>query len=544
MFFETFHKGSYQNVLVLSIAGLLILLIGIFNFVNIYAVITLRRSREFGIKKIYGAKGIEIFSQLYLENFMLVAISVFVARFILEISERLFADRFGLSLHPYQSFDILLSLSLLFIVPLVTSIFPYLRYKYSSPISSLSSVSLGGVSLVPRTAFLFTQYAITFALIVVSMYFMKQLNYMLNSDIGYDTEDIVVSKVLYDDNFHHIWNEDDSKNRENYYKKVVSTIESKMNESSLFSNWTFADPRYNINAGLPLSIDGGETHNVGMLYVSKQQMKMYNYQLLEGRLWDSTDISHQYRFIINEAAKKAFNITDIQTSYLQTERRLWYNSSEVETNPAYEIVGVVKDFNTGHLSKAITPTVMIYMEDNEPTDQIMAKIAPGKKKEAIEYLKGINRELYGEADFNYSFVEDEIAAIYNEDKQISLIYMIFSFIAILISSLGLFALSLFDIQQRYREIALRKINGATAKDIMKLVLNKYVYLLTSAFAVAIPLSYLAINKYMEVFVHRTAISWWIFAIAAIMVVTISLITLMWQVNIAMKINPTRVLKGE
>ena len=110
--------------------------------------------------------------------------------------------------------------------------------------------------------------------------------------------------------------------------------------------------------------------------------------------------------------------------------------------------------------------------------------------------------------------------------------------------MGLFALSLFDIQQRYREIALRKINGATTKDIMKLVLNKYIYLLAGAFAVAIPLSYFAISKYIESFAHRTAISWWLFAIAAIIVTAISLIILMWQVNRAMKINPTRVLKGE
>jgi ABC-type antimicrobial peptide transport system permease subunit len=123
---------------------------------------------------------------------------------------------------------------------------------------------------------------------------------------------------------------------------------------------------------------------------------------------------------------------------------------------------------------------------------------------------------------------------------VSRIYVTFAIIAILISCLGLFALSLFDIRQRYREIALRKINGATAKDIRHLLLKKYVYLLAIAFVIAVPLVFFVISKYMESFVHRTAISWWLFAISAIIVAAISLITLLWQIKKAMKVNPARV----
>lgn len=278
--------------------------------------------------------------------------------------------------------------------------------------------------------------------------------------------------------------------------------------------------------------------------MSQKQMKIFNYQLLEGRLWDSTDVSIQYRFIINETAKKQFNITDIHTAYLQPEHRLWYAQGDMSVNPAYEIVVVIKDFNTGHLSNPTLPVVIVYQEEYMKEENLIAKIAPGKQQEAIEFLQKLNTELYGDAEFTYTFMEDEIAALYADDKFIIRIYTAFSLIAIFISCLGLFALSLFDIRQRYREIALRKVNGAKSKDIMRLLLKKYAYLLGASFAVSAPVSYWVISRYMESFAHRTAISWWLFVVSAIVVTAVSLLTLMWQVRRAMKINPASAIKVE
>lgn len=541
---EIFHNGNINNILIITIVGVLILLVGLFNFVNIYTVITLRRNREFGIKKVYGARGLRIFGQIYLEIFLLAAIALLGAWFLLEISQGLFFEKFDLVLHSTTLFNLLFSLALLVILPLITTIYPYLRYNYSVPVSSLRSVNVGGVSLVSRTIFLFLQYVITFGLIVVSLYFMKQLRFMLHSDVGYDTEDIVVCKVLYQDNFHDFRNESESEKRQDYFTRVTETIERKMDASPLFLHWVYGTPSYSQEPYLRLSVDNGEIHNVGMLYTSRRQMVLYNYQLLEGRLWDSTDIALQYRFIINETAKKIFKINDIHSSYLQPEHRLWTGQGDMTTNPAYEIIGVVKDFNTGHLSNPTIPMVIAYQEEYMKDENIMAKIAPGKRAEAIEYLKELNRELYGEADFTYGFMVDEIAAIYAEDKRVSRIYTTFSLIAIIISCLGLFALSLFDIRQRYREIALRKINGAGARDIIRLLLKKYIYLLVGSFLVAIPVSYLVINRYMENFVHKTPVSWWLFAVSAIGVTAISLLTLVWQVRKAIGANPVQSLKSE
>jgi ABC-type antimicrobial peptide transport system permease subunit len=172
----------------------------------------------------------------------------------------------------------------------------------------------------------------------------------------------------------------------------------------------------------------------------------------------------------------------------------------------------------------------------------MGRFIPGKEKEAATYLEGLYNEINYNADFNYSLLEDDIAHLYEKDKQVSRVYSIFALMAIFVSCLGLFALSLFDIQQRHREIALRKINGATTKDIMKLLLKKYILLLLASFAVSIPLSYIAINKYLEGFAHKASMSWWLFVVSGITVTVISLLTLTWQVRKAMRINPTQALK--
>ena len=542
---KVFLQGNRNSILVLLTVAVLILFVGLFNFINIYTVVMLRRAREFGIKKVYGAKPMQIFAQIYLENLLQVAIALFLAWFLLEVFGKLLLNSFELNIVPNVRFDKRLSVLLLLLLPLICTLYPFFRYNFANPITSLRSINVGGVSLVSRSIFLVMQYVITFGLLVISMYFMRQLNYMMNVDLGYDANNVVVTKLLHRDHSYSFNDADDYQQIENRLKDRLQIIAEKMNSSPFFSEWIFGDPVLTIKPYLPIrKLGEDEYKSVGMMYMSIKHMSMFNFQLLEGRLWDSTDIALQYRFIINETAKKKFNISDIQSEYLQPEGRLWLNSeSDMSKNPAYEIVGVIKDFNTGHLSKATVPVVISFDEDMY-YENVVARVIPGKEHEAIEFLKNLNSELYGNADLEYTFWNDKIADLYKEDKLVSRIYGMFAIIAIFISSLGLFALSLFDVRQRYREIALRKVNGATSKDIMNLLLKIYIYLLTISFVVAVPVSYLIISKFMESFTYRTSISWWLFAVSAIVVSTVSLLTLIWQVRKAMKINPTKVLKGD
>lgn len=543
-----FLQGNSDSVRVLSVVALLILFVGLFNFVNIYTVVILKRAREFGVKKVYGAGQWRIALQILAENLIMVLIALFFAWFFMEISEALLAEKLAFIVLPNPGFDAWLSVGTLILLPCVASIYPFLRYTYSAPVTSLRSVNAAGVSVVSRKVFLFLQYVISFGLLIVALFFMKQLNYMLNMEPGYKTEDVIVCTMIVDNHAYYT-NQDDWQKRFQELSAKKELIERKISESPLFTEWLFGRQIYDLKATtLVKRTDKDEYKEIAIEWLQPQYFNMFDFQLVEGRLWDSTDVFIQYKCIINESAKKIFDITDIHAVQLQPERRMWISSgTDMEANPPYEIVGVIKDFNIGHLSKATVPLLLSFQEDNRGLglmQTLMARFVPGREKEAAACLGELYREINDNAEFTYSLLEEDIARLYEEDKRISNVYMLFALLAMVISCMGLFAISLFDIRQRYREVALRKVNGATRRDIMRLLLKKYIWLLVAAFAVAVPIAILVITNYLRDFAHKAPVSWWLFAVSFVVVTAVSLLTLLCQINKAVKVNPVESLKSE
>lgn len=547
------ERGNKRNVWILILVATMLFAVGVFNYLNIYTVMMLKRAREFGIKKVYGAGRWQIFKQIYLENFYLSAISLFFAWLFIEATSGLLAKEFDIPIHSNITFDLSLSIGVLLLFPLVTSLLPALRYAHAAPITSIRSVSLGGHSVISRAAFLFMQYIITFCLIVISMYFMKQLNFMLHSDLGYRTTDIIKCIIYPENHRDQTYHSDEEWDRERTKEKhIVSAIYQRMDASPLFEKWTFGDTFQQLTPYLNIKKANSdqEYQKVAFADFSNDMMDIFDIQLVEGRRWnDSTDVFAQYKLIINETAQKMLDIKDLNQDLLQPESRIWWSMGVDEgKNPPFEVVGIIKDFNTNHLSKAVTPIISIFCENRSQNvykgTPVIARIVPGKRQEALQFLTDLHTELLGDGELMYSFIEDEVAAMYENDRRTSHIYITFALFAILVSCLGLLGLSLFDIRQRYREIALRKVNGATMKDIIPLIIKKYMYVLGSAIIIAIPLSYFVIQKYMENFANRTPLSWWLYALAVVIILIVTLSTLLWQINKAARINPAKIMKTE
>ncbi|WP_373135918.1 ABC transporter permease [Phocaeicola plebeius] len=169
---------------------------------------------------------------------------------------------------------------------------------------------------------------------------------------------------------------------------------------------------------------------------------------------------------------------------------------------------------------------------------------PGKLSQVIDYLRKLEREVYGTENFQYSLLKDDVQKLYKSDQQVATIYSAFAFIAIVISCLGLLGISLFDIRQRYREIAIRKVNGAMLKDLYVLLLRRYLGMLLLAAVVAVPLAWLAIYYYTADLVVKAPVTVGLFLTAFLIVAVISVATLLWQVNKASRINPSEVMKSE
>ncbi len=208
----------------------------------------------------------------------------------------------------------------------------------------------------------------------------------------------------------------------------------------------------------------------------------------------------------------------------------------------FQIIGVVKNFNNESLKTQIRPLVMFYIEDLD--SDFFIKFHKGKEQEGLLFLKELYEKVNPLGTFTYSFVSDEVATLYNKEKQLSEVYVLFTFVAFFLSIISLFTISLYDTRKRTKEIGIRKINGSTTNGVMLLLNKDFLIWVIIAFVIALPLSYYTMNKWLENFAYKTELSWWIFALSGIATLSIALLTVSWQSWNAATRNPVEALRYE
>ncbi|MDR1336053.1 MAG: ABC transporter permease, partial [Tannerella sp.] len=239
---EDYHgylHGNRTYVFVLSAVGILLLLTGILNYMNIYTVVILRRNREFGLKKVFGAEGRLVFAQLLFENLYLITASLLLAFGLVAAAGPVIQRFFEFEQYPDAAFDGWLALSLLLLLPILTGLAPYLRYRHAPPVQSLRAVATGGKSLFSRRFFLCFQYFITLTLIAVSLFFVKQLHFMLHKDLGYRTQNLVKATFLKNDHMRTWDSREDRISEEEKRKRISDRLKQKLDASPLVESWTW-----------------------------------------------------------------------------------------------------------------------------------------------------------------------------------------------------------------------------------------------------------------------------------------------------------------
>ena len=530
-----FLSGNRSHLIILSGVCLLLLLTGILNFINLYLVALLRRGKEYGLKKVFGVCGRTLFANIWIENTLLVLSALLVSWLIIEImsapTEYLFDTHFS-----YTAFDGWLSASILLLLPVITSIYPYIKYNYTSPILSIRSIGVQSHSKHFRMFFLGAQYIITFLLVVLSLYFNRQLGMLLSTEPGFRTKNIMNVNLVYESKDFSSYTYESMQQR----RQRVMQLDNELNACPFIELY---EPSYeNIltpTFGTNYLNNKGEKVFLNIHYATPAFFKLYDIKVIEGEIPDINKENRRTVFVVNKAALKALGYTSINGVGVIEE-----NQKKANANASLQpIVAVVEDYFEGHLTSGIKPTIYP-VGARFSGDLYQIAYTPGKKKEVIDFLRNLEYKLYGSEDFEYTFLEDDIKAMYTQDRQTATIYSIFAGMAIIISSLGLLGISLFDIRQRYREIAIRKVNGASAKDLYRLLFRKYITVLIIAFVIAIPLACYLINTYTQDFAVRAPVSIDIFIISLLLVIIISLGTLAYQIQKAAYINPTQIMKTE
>ena len=537
---ELFSHTNMTYIYLLSGVALLLFLVGILNFVNIYMVLMMTRSKEYGIKKVFGLQGFPLFVQIWLENLLLVIPALLVAWLFIEITQipvnRLFQEPIG-----YTWFDLRLSLGFILLMPIATAIYPYIRYNYRTAITSMRSIGTNRQSVRVRMAFLFVQYILTIGIIVVSLYFGKHLNFLQTTPPGFQTESILMADLLHE-----------SKNYGSATREEMEAmfsrrtlVKHKLSECPHIENYIFRADVFEDDDSEVIN-DKEQRVRCVTYYTSAKFFDTFGIPFIEGEIHDSKDY-FDYRIVLNRAAMEAFGYTHAEEAFIRWDHAQWvfhYNGKMVEGGKQLMPVdAVVENFYNGHLTEGIKP--MVFILSNEAIQGTTTiSVRPGQEEACLEYLKKMTMEIYNTEEFKYSWLKDDVLALYEEDRQVTVIYSVFALIAIAVSCLGLFGISLFDIRQRYREIALRKVHGAGMKDLYQLLFKKYLAVLGASFVVAVPIAYYLIHQYTADFVVKAPIGMGIFVLALLLVTVISMGTLYWQIRKAANIDPAIVMKTE
>jgi hypothetical protein len=524
-------KSSPTYLWMLLGVAVLLLLVGLFNFVNLFAVMRSHRSHELHVRRLFGASRWDIFGQLYAETFLVAVLTMIGVWTVVELSQPLLATYYHIEVLPQWKFDAGLTLAVIFGLPLIAS---------SIPTNSFHSLREGlGVGL---------QFFISLALLNVSIYFMRQLHVMLSTDPGFRTKGLVSVMVQPRGNVEH-WT--DGEEFEAYLSKTESQsdiIKQRLDACPHIKSYCY-DPMF-IGDQSEHQINDGK-YKVDICWINPKSMELLGIKLKEGRMFnDSIDHFAQYLCMVNETFIRQLGVKDFHDFKVQFKSRLWYSGdSDNSINPPYEIVGVISDFHPGRQSEPLLPMVYMYersmSEDSSRSFEgqyLLMDIAEGHEQEVIDYLRDLVHELYGTNELQYKWVEDQRQDLYKEDQRTARIFVTFSLLAIAVTCLGVLGLMMFDVHRRFREIALRKVNGATFRDIALLLSRRYLIIFGVAALASLPVSLLVIHRLMASYTIRTSFAWWIPLLSIAIILTLCALTLWYQVWKATRIKPYKVLK--
>lgn len=542
---ESYNRGDRQTLYVLSIVTILILIIGVFNFININIVLTRHRGREANIKYIFGASRTIIGGGLYLENLIMVSASIIVGWMLVAIFSDVISTKAGICICSNMSFNIIFTLMLLILLPIICSLyFIFSRYRVG-----FRDVNKGR-SFVMSSVFFVIQYVITIFIIINSIYLIKQLQFMTEQSPGYTTQNIIA--VSYDSQMY--GDPDDQKQFMAYLQRENSrwqVIAQTLDENPHIIKWSCGALPTNMSmAKFNFYNNDVVISDVAIAYVPERYLDLFDINLLQGRFFKvDTDRPRSNALVVNESFIKLLNISSWRDAIIKSNRSVVSGvDNQGVTEFSYFIIGVIPDIQTEHLRFAKKPIALVFNGAGTKTRWneyllIKGSNSPQGMQSVIKSMDSLFTKDFN-IEFKYRLMDDVISDLYLHDRQSAYIFTIFAIIAIIISALGLFSLSMYDIGRRYREIAIRRVNGATIMDIFMLFISKYLILIGLAFVVGSILAYYVISLYVSDFAIRAPISWWIFAFSFIMTLLTSFCALVPQIIHGARINPIFGLKKQ
>ncbi|MFL5741290.1 MAG: ABC transporter permease [Flavisolibacter sp.] len=519
---KKFSRGYVKIFLVIA---LFVLLIALFNFVNLSTARASKRAREVGIRKTIGAGYGQLVKQFTGEAIFFVFLALILALgliqlclpFISSIIQRKIS--LGLFLDPKM---LLAFLAFGLLLGAIAGIYPALFISNYQPVKVLKGFVTrpAATNWSLRNVLVTLQFSIAIILIVSTLLIVRQLNYIKNRDIGFDKEGVLVLPM--------------NKTANDQYE----VFRNELLKNSKILDVTAYNQRLgkNINQmGADYMTKNGEKKHVSVshLSVDYDYLNFYHLRLLNGRNFSRELHDDKGRsYIINETLAKEL---DAKNPVGAAFGGSWLKDMG-------QVVGVVKDFNFNSLHEKIAP---LYISiQGWDYNEMSVKLAPGHFNEAINYIKRKWSSYIPDLPFSYSFLDDHLNQLYDTDRRVSKVVSVCTLLAVVIACLGLFGIVLFNIETRTKEIGIRKVLGATVFQISGLLSVEFLRPVFLALLIAFPLAWLLMNKWLNDFAYRIPLGWKVFAVSGIASLAIALFTINVQTLRAAGASPVKNLRTE
>jgi ABC-type antimicrobial peptide transport system permease subunit len=523
-----FHTnwGKMSNILytrVFLAVGVIVLLIAVFNFINLSTARAIQRAREVGVRKVIGALRLQLVIQFLCESLLMTLLSVGISLLLLLLFLPVLNNISGKSLSiPFNSSSFVLSiLAFTIVIGVTAGIYPAFYLSRFRPVKVLKGIFDAGTGQIFRHTLVVSQFALSIILIIGAMVIYRQLTFMQNKDLGFDKSQLISVRM----------------NNELQQKAALLKhdlqLQSGIEVVTVSSN-NLIDVN---NSTYDIDWEGQKADDnflMSMMNVDHNFISATRMQLIAGKNFRPAITSDtSTNFLVNETAVRRMGWTPEQA--LGKRFRLWnYNGM---------IIGVVKDFHFHPLMQTIDP-ILFYYAPRESYSWLWVKTKPSRTAEAIAALGRLYKKYEPRTAMQYEFVDEGLANQYRNEQKTGRIVLYFSILAIVVSCLGLFGLSTYTIGQRIKEIGIRKVLGASAGSIIALLSRDFLKLVLIAILIASPIAWYATHLWLEDFAYKINVGWWVFLVSASTVIIAALATISFQSMRAALLNPVKNLRTE
>ena len=494
--------GNANLIKILSIIGIIILLLAVINFVNLATAAYRYRMKEIGVKKCLGVSRLTLIQQLLMESLLTCIISsllgIILAELLLPSFDRFVDTHLSLQIFSNPMFFTLF-VSFIVLLSLLAGLLPAFVLSRISPIQLFKlNPYLKGAGKRFRGVLTVFQFSITIILICGLIAITKQIDFVKHKDLGFNTDHLLYLNV------------------HNTLQGRIQNLTDKLQQFHSVKSITQT-------MGVPGNINL-RMNNYQVIIIDSTSLRTFGFKILQGR--DLLPSDANKACLINMASLKIFPDGD-------------FHNTKVNGN---EIVGVVSNFHYSSLHNEIGPLVLL----NNPSwgvSTITMRIS-GSIGEIVEYVKKTWNEVYSDYPIEFGFYDEHFASMYRKEENLASLVSIFSVLAVVISCMGIFGLSVFQSEQRIKEIGIRKVLGATTGEITLLLSRSFSMWVVYAAVIAFPIAYYFLDKWLQDFAYRIDIQWWMFALAGGIAFMVALLTISIQAIKSAIADPVKSLRYE